>query len=53
MAEIDAYDIRLEGKFGIRLVVNKIKVFTTKEEANQKAQEIADKSNLLKFSPTN
>ncbi len=52
MSEIDVYEIRLDGRFGNVLAVNKIKAFTTKEEADEKAKKVADESSFLTFSPT-
>ena len=49
MTEIDAYEIRLGGKFSNELIVEKIKVFLTKEEADKTATDIANKSKNLTF----
>ena len=52
MSEIIAYEIKLQGKFGNELSVEKIKVFTTKEEADAIAKDIASKNKHLTFRPT-
>ena len=46
MTEIVAYNIKLSGRFGTRLIVEEVKVFTIKEEAIIEAKNIAKHSNL-------